>query len=349
MRVTEARQIARDWIDAQVAAEIQIEAAFLHGSITWLDNGAVISPASDVDILVVPGSANDLPIRGKQVVDGLALDVSTINRSELEPVEKLLGTYHLAGSLRSSESILFDPGGWLSELQQTIAIEFARPEWVRRRCGHAFGRVQEYLAPLETVETLEERMISWLFAAGVATHVILVAGLRNPTVRNRYAALRSLLDELGHQEMYAPLVDLLDPGQTSAEVVSTLIDHLEQLFDVAMQTRETWFYFSDDISPVGKVGAIDSARELVRTGNHREALFWIGVTAARCMTILRVDGSDSVRTRFDRYLVDLSRIFGVEHSDSVKERIDSMHAFIPVLEQEVETLISERELQAKRP
>ena len=33
------------------------------------------------------------------------------------------------------------------------------------------------------------QVLAWLFACGVTCHVLLVAGLRNPTVRTRYVAV----------------------------------------------------------------------------------------------------------------------------------------------------------------
>ncbi len=184
-------------------------------------------------------------------------------------------------------------------------------------------------------------MIAWLFAAGVSTHVLLVAGLRNPTVRNRYAAVREMLDELGHPEMYPPLIDLLDPGVTSAADVTVLIDRLAPLFDLAVQKKATWFHFSEDISSSGRIGAIDSACELVQTGNPRDALFWIGVTAARCMTILVADGTGSERAMHQPFLDDLTRLFGLESAEAIAARTQSLQDLIPVLIANSGTLISE--------
>ena len=49
--------------------------------------------------------------------------------------------------------------------------------------------------------------------------------------------------------------------------------------------------FSADITPAARPVAIDGNRELVGRGDHREAVFWIVATAARCRMILRDDGA----------------------------------------------------------
>jgi hypothetical protein len=56
---------------------------------------------------------------------------------------------------------------------------------------------------------------AWLFATGVTTHVLLVAGLKNPTVRQRYVATRELLADYGRVDFYETLLELLGCAQMS--------------------------------------------------------------------------------------------------------------------------------------
>src|SRR4051794_26335986 len=121
MRVGDARRIARLWVSAAVRNGLAIDGAFLHGSIVWAHDTDPLTPASDVDVLLVPGPGTAEPTRDKIVVDGVALDISTIERAELEPPERVLGAYHLAGSLRSPDSVLHDSNGWLGAVQQEVA------------------------------------------------------------------------------------------------------------------------------------------------------------------------------------------------------------------------------------
>ncbi|MDQ2683763.1 MAG: hypothetical protein M3Y37_09580, partial [Chloroflexota bacterium] len=304
---------------------------------------------SDVDVLVVPHPGAEVPARAKHVEAGLALDVSTIDRSELEPADRILGTYHLAGSLRSARSILYDPQGWLTNNQRMVEAGFDDPRWVRTRYEGAIRRIESNLRHLETAESLEARVIGWLFAAGITTHVLLVAGLRNPTVRSRYVATRSMLAELGHPEMYAPLIDLLDPPKCGPTWVGMYIDSLEIVFDRARHLRKTWFHFAPDISQSGRVGEIDAARELVRAGHHREAMFWIGVTAARCTLILNTDVDDSPGARHNKLLAELAYGFRIKHEDHVANRADELRSMIPRLRADAEALIADRQETIKRP
>lgn len=49
----------------------------------------------------------------------------------------------------------------------------------------------------------------WVFPTGIMTHVLLVAGLRNPTVRRRYEAARDLLADHDGLDLHDRLLELL--------------------------------------------------------------------------------------------------------------------------------------------
>ncbi len=348
MRVSEAREIARRWVEAQVRSGAEIDAAFLHGSITWLRDADEMAPASDVDVILVPRHGAKVPARAKHLEADLALDVSTIDRSELEPADRILGTYHLAGSLRSPTAILYDPYGWLTRNQHMVEAGFEEARWVRTRYEGAIRRIESNLRNLELAESREVGGIWWLFATGATTHVLRVSGQRNPTVRSRYVATRTMLTELGHPEMYPPLIDLLDPPQCGPTWVGMYINSLEIVFDEAQQARRTWFHFAPDISPSGRIGAIDATRAMVETGHHREAMFWIGVTAARCALILNTDVDDSPKARHNKLLDDLAYGFRIGREEQVAERVAELRAIIPTLTANAETLIADRQ-NVKRP
>ena len=90
-----------------------IQAAFLHGSSAWLGANDDLQPGSDIDILLVPRIGNSIESPGKQFNHGVMLEPSVIRREEVASTEAVLSAYHLAGSLRLPELILFDEGGWL--------------------------------------------------------------------------------------------------------------------------------------------------------------------------------------------------------------------------------------------
>jgi hypothetical protein len=64
---------------------------------------------------------------------------------------------------------------------------------------------------------------------------------------------------------------------------------LAAAFDAAAAARRTPFVFAADISDLGRPIAIDGSRELIEGGSHREAVFWMVATYARCQKVLAHD------------------------------------------------------------
>lgn len=306
--VDQARKVARSWVEDEVGDLPGVRGAFLHGSTTWLGGDAVIPAASDVDVVVVADATIPKERLGKTRAGGVILDVSGLRTEDLGSADRVLGQYHLAGSFRAP-SIVFDRDGWLTDLNAAVARDFAQRRWVERRVEHAEERVRNNLRALETPAPFHEMVTSWLFAAGVTTHVLLVAGLRNPTVRTRYVAVRALLAEYGMEEFHEPLLDLIGCANwTSAQALGHL-DGLTEAFDAAKTLIRTPFFYASDISDLARPIAIGGSRDLIDRGLHREAVFWLAATWSRCMAVFAADAPPSVQDRFEpgyrRLLADL--------------------------------------------
>jgi hypothetical protein len=174
---------------------------------------------------------------------------------------------------------------------------------------------------------LPDIVMAWLFAGGVATHVLLVAGLKNPTVRKRYVAVRALLDEYGRLDFYEELLALIGADRLSREVVGDLLERLIILFDTAKTiAAESSLFFSADISDDGRAIAIDGSRELIERGDHREAVFWIVATYCRCMMILR---TTHPKTEFEEDFRGVLATLGIESPQALQHGADEIERFLP--------------------
>jgi hypothetical protein len=189
-----ARAAARDWINDNRESLPAFHGAFITGSTVGLPDGAELAAASDLDVTIVVSGPHPPMKVGKVRHHGALLEISFMKDEELADPDRILGTYYLAGSLRA-DSILFDPSGQLRAVHERVAAEFAKREWVLRRCRDARERIDSHLARFDPVAAWPDQVIAWLFATGVTTHVILVAALRNPTIRLRYLAVRRVLLE----------------------------------------------------------------------------------------------------------------------------------------------------------
>jgi hypothetical protein len=289
--VGRGRSAAAAWVERYARPDAGFRGAYFSGSTVGLPDSAALAPTSDVDVVVVT-AADDPPAKpGKLRHRGVLLEVSYLPWSLLATADGVLGSYHLAGSFRT-DTVIDDPTGHLRALHADIAARFAALPWVRRRCEDARRRIETGLAALDPAAPFHQQVTSWLFPTGVTTHVLLAAALRNPTVRLRYPAARAALADHKLLDRYPELLDLLGCRQLTADRVRHHLAALAETFDATAAAARTSFFFSSDITAAARPIAIDGSRDLIDRGDHREAVFWIIATFARCHTILAADAPD---------------------------------------------------------
>lgn len=337
MLVRDARQVARDWVIAHGREMPGCAGAFLHGSINWLADDAVLPANSDVDVMMV-FDREPLPRSpGKLFSRDVLLEVSSLAMSEVARAELVLGQYHLAGSFHTA-SVLLDPSGHLSGIQEQVARDYAKRRWVERRCQHALEKIRGGYPP-RGGDSFPEEVTGWLFPAGITTHVLLVAGLKNPTVRTRFLAARELLEEYGAGDFYASLLTLLGCERLSRADAERHLETLTAAFDAAKAVIATPFFFAADIGDVGRPVAIDGSRELIARGDQREAIFWMVATYSRCMMVFERD-APALKERFDPGFRDLLAELGIRSSANLRRRRADVERFLPRLWVMAETIMA---------
>jgi len=339
MLVKDAKAIAREWITQEAAKLPGFYGAYFAGSTNWLPDDAPLPVGSDVDVMVVLDDPNP-PIKiGKFVYRGVLLEVSYLPGDRLQSPEQVLGDYHLAGGLRTP-SVVLDPTGRLTELQAAVAKDFAKRQWVVRRCEQARDKVLTNLRRLDGSAAFHDQVTSWLFPTGVTTHVLLTAGLKNPTVRLRYLAARELLAAYDRLEVYPALLALLGCAQMSRARVERHLAALTEVFDVAKTLVKTPFFFASDISDEARPIAIDGSRALIERGDPREAVFWIVATYARCLTALAHDAPGEVQDRFVSGFRELLGDLGIESVADLQRRSEQVIGFLPRLWEVTEAILA---------
>ena len=295
--VRQAEAVARHWVIEEVSTIPGFHGAHVAGWANGLPDNAVVPATSDVDINVV-FSGPSVPNNCRKVLyRDLLLDVTPLPLEPFRSPDLILGDYHPAGGFRT-RSIIMDPSGHLTGLQMAVSRDYAKRQWVRRCCEHARHKVLDGLAADESA-SLPDHMIEWLFAAGRTTHVLLVAGLQNQTVRRRGMAVWELLAEYGQLASYETLLELMGCARMSRCRVEQHLAALTEVFDMAKAVITTPFSFASDISEIARPLAVDGSRDPIARGYHREATFWITVTYSRCQKELAVDAPPELQDQFD--------------------------------------------------
>ena len=338
VKVGAARAAAANWVAGHAAGAAWFRGAFFSGSTVGLPDGAELALGSDVDVMVVTAREEPPPKPGKLLHRGALLEVTSLPWRLLASAEQVLASYHLAGSFRV-DTLVADPTGHLRRLQERVARGFAERAWVRRRCEDARRRVSDRLRALDPSAPFHDQVTAWLFPTGVTTHVVLVAALRNPTVRLRYLAAREALADHGHAELYPELLALLGCAGWTQSRAERHLRQLARAFDAAAAVAATPFFFSGDVTELARPVAIDASRRLIDGGRHREAVFWMVATSARCQKILAADAPLRVRREhapaFEAMVADL----GITSTADLGRRADEVIGFLPRLWRTAEAIM----------
>jgi hypothetical protein len=327
MHVSEAKAAARRWVASEGPGIPGFAGAFFHGSANWMSDDESFPNGSDLDVMLVLDGPPPVTKLGKFIYDGVLLEVSHLSREELGTAEQLLGQYNLAGSFQRP-NIIADPAGFLTPLNEAVAREYARRRWVRARCEHARDKVL-HSYPIAEAAPFHDQVNAWLFPTGSTTHVLLVAGLRNPTVRRRYAATRDLLNEYGHAAFYETLIAQLDPATMTQARAAEHLSALGAAFDDAAAVIRSPFFFAADITAHARSIAIGGSAALITTGLHREALFWIAATYCRCMAVFAQDGTPEIQSSHEPGFHALLADLYVATPEALRRRKEGLVAFMP--------------------
>jgi hypothetical protein len=338
MLVQQAKAAARAWVGEEPARLPGFVGAFFSGSINEMAEDAELPATSDVDLLIVIEGRDLPPKPGKFLYRGALIEASYLSSADIRTPEQVLSTPHLAWNLRAA-SLILDPMGRLALLREVVVKEYARRPWVLCRCRVAHDKVLRNLAVAGEAAPWPDRAISWLFGAGVTTHILLLAGLRNPTVRKRYLAVRDLLAEYGATGFYPTLLEMLGCAHWSLDRTAQHLGTMAEVFDAASAVIQSPFAFAADIGPDARSVAVDGCRELIGRGDHREAVFWIAVTHSRCQQVLLADAPAEMH---EQYLPDYMRMLadlGIVSSADLEQRVAQIGALLPAVWQQGEAIV----------
>ncbi|MDG4800806.1 hypothetical protein [Micromonospora sp. WMMD980] len=325
MRVGAARAVAVDWVRERMRSDPSVQGALFSGSTVGLPDDAVLPAWSDVDVLLVRGSPGAKV--GKFVHRGVLLEVSTVTWAEVGDPQDVLGSWVFAPMFRT-DGMIADPSGRLAAVRRRVAAGFADPEWVRRRCAGVRRRVEDGLRALDARAPMAEQVLAWAFPTSLLAVWPAVAGLADPTVRRRYVRASEVLTGHGFGERYPELLATLDGGGVDAGRVREHLTGLAVVFEEVARLPRDGFAFGADLGAAGRPVVFEGGAELVAAGRHREAMFWVLVTYARCLAVLAAVAPRRervLRPGFEAVLADLQ----VASAADRRRRADAVLASLP--------------------
>jgi hypothetical protein len=323
----EARAGAHDWVMTVARETPGYRAAFIAGSVAGQRDDEPVSPGSDTDVMVVL-DGEPAGKAGKFHHQGVLLEGTFLGRADLDDTEALLASYHGANALATG-LLLDDPTGLLAGAMGRVRREFPRRPRVEARVAGAASSVVAGFAAMDETKSLAERAQGWVFPTGVMTHVLLVAGLRNPTVRRRYETTRDLLAEHDRLDLHEQLLDVLGSRKMSPGQAGRHLDAIARIYDAAIPVPGGSYRFASDVSDISRPIAIDGSRDMIARGSHREAAFWLVVTGSRALQKLAHGVGPEAAAPWEGAYAELLADLGVASFAAMCERRDQALALLP--------------------
>ena len=301
--------------------------AFIAGSVTTLPDDMPLPRSSDVDITVV---MEQPPARklGKFSYLGVLLEVSFETPERILSIESVLGDPHLAGGVKAMQ-IVADPLGLLESLQSEVAGKYACRRWVRQRCRAAAALAESRLQSSDRAAPLHDAVTAWLFGTSLTALILLLAGLRPPTVRRRYVEVRELLLEHERPDFHEALLQLLGCSEWSQSQAEKHLDAVANAFDRTKCLPKGNFPYAADISEAARPVAINGSRELIEQGLQREAVFWMVATYSRCQWIFDFNRFDDETCRFRQSYLSMIGDLGIGSWADLEAGCGQGLAFLP--------------------
>lgn len=307
LTVDDALAIASTWI---TTSNLPFSSSFIGGSVAYAAPDSLYDPASDIDCyLVTDGEAPDGKI-GKITVDGVLLDVSWLPWSQLEHAES---DAVMASLLHFGQVVRDD--GHLGSLQERLSAEFRSPSMVAIRLESMRRKIRNGLAGDSSHLQAPEQVMNWLFPATLATHIPLVKTCAPLTVRKRFLAAKKIMEPTDYEGLLA----LYEFDTVTMIQAQGWLDSIATLFDATKElAAKSSRFWATDIQAGARHIAIDGSQQLIDTGNHREALYWIIATSTRCLTVRSdadIDSSD-----FLPAFTEMLSVMGIETAKQRQER-----------------------------
>jgi hypothetical protein len=341
MNIGTAKAIARQWLAEEWEGTPGFLGALYCGSTNWKSDEAEYVPPSDIDILIwVDGEIRTLD---RLYRDGVILQPSILPYSRLSRTpEEILSDFRIASHF-SVPSIIADPTGHLTTLYRAVAPEYARRKWVRARCERVRTRIDEildtWLAPDLETDALWTQVFDLYYMVFLLSEILPVADLRDPTVRKSFVLAREILQKQGRLDLQEAMFTLLGCQAMSRTDVEALFAVYTEAFDQASLFLRTPFFFSSEVAANSRPVSVEGVREIVDSGLHREAMFWMMAIYSIAVKVMQNDAPDAEKVahlqQYRQQLADL----GLRTKADIIDRAEQLKSLVPTFMEVAEQIM----------
>jgi hypothetical protein len=317
-----AKQIARDWVDENVAQWPGLRCAHLVGGITGMPDEAQFPAHRDVDLhLVFDEGSPALRVTGpypnilEDSYRGLSIEAGVKTVAEYGSAETVLANPEIAYHF-TVDSVLYDPTGLLRDLRPAVQRDYRRRPWITARIDHerrGLARAVDLLRMAVANWGVSGEVLLFGYTTTFAAAALAVAAAQPPKMGGRMMVhLRERLAAHDRLDLYDELLDLLRIRHVDAACVEHLLHEATEAFDLAVEVRTTPHPFQHKLHRHLRSYFVEACRGMLAEGYHREALCWIQPFCTSSCDVILTDGPDAEKPRFAERQARFLTRFGSE-------------------------------------
>jgi hypothetical protein len=306
MNARQAKQTVKEWVEANTQNWPGIQGAHLVGGITTMPDEAPFPAYKDVDLHLIfeegsPALQPTSPFMNILEIPykGLMLEGGLKSLREYQSVEAVLSNPEIAHHF-TVDSLLYDPSGWLNNLQKQVKREFPRRQWVLARCEHERNGLKGALEMVPLVRDMwggEVLILGYTFT--FISALLSVATLKSPTTGSRMILrMREILAEYDCLDLYEMVLAMLGVEHISPERGTQLLQEGIEAFDLAVQVKRTPHPAQHKLHPHLRPYFVNSCQHLLDEGYYREAVVWLILFYLSSIGVIMADGPEAEKSRF---------------------------------------------------
>jgi hypothetical protein len=327
MNAKQAKEAAAAWVAENIEQWPGIIGAHLVGGITTMPDDASFPAYKDVDVHLIFNTGSpmlDAPGPFMNILEvpygGISIEAGIRPVSEYASADAVLANPEIAHHL-TVQSVIYDPGGWLQDLQELVRLDYSRRRWVQ-------ARIDYERKGLEGAFALSERAKGMYGASGevsilgyTTTYIgatLCVARLIAPSIGGRlWVRMRETLVQYDRLDLYDELLVLLGVKEVDQIRAQQILNEGAEAFDRAVEIRRTPHPFQHKLHRHLRPYFVESCQSMIDEGYYREALGWTTPFVMASTNVILVDGTDDEKPIYAAIQAGVLETLGMATEDAL--------------------------------
>lgn len=349
MLAGEAIELAKRWVEEEGSKTSGFCGAHLLGSLNFMEQEAEFPEYIDVDLALVidreaPQNGVSLPYRGllrenqELSYQGMIFEIVHLSKNLYSSIEEILSNPTLAHDFARG-IILVDPDGLLTDLKETITLEYPRRQWVLVRCADQKMLVLGSIEKLSEAKTSMEAAFLMAWIGKYLASLVAISFLRPVTHRRSLVVMRELLSQEDNLMLYENFLGVLGYAHLTKMQVESYLQFYSEALDLALRVKRSPIPFGFKLEPHVRRYLIDGSREMIEEGYYREAMFWIFIGIFVSNLAVQADAADEDKLHFGSEFMSILRELKFETMEDCETRLGEIKELSEEVFRAVESFI----------